>query len=105
MFGSGDKERFVCLACGGWVEFARGQLSRATEEWHLVGSPEALERDRLAAEINPFMARHSAHGKDPGEVIRIVRRHQIRFWTVDPARREVSTPSPANESRCGRPRY
>lgn len=88
MFRSRDKERFVCLECGGWVEFPRGQLNRAVEDWHPPGSPEARERDRLAGEINPFMARHRAHGKDPGEVLRVVRPHQLRFWMVDPAKRE-----------------
>ena len=88
MWWGEDTERFVCLFCGGWVEVPRGQLNRATEDWHPAESPEAEERDRLAGELNPYMARHGAHGKDLGEVIRIVRRHQIRFWTVDPAKRE-----------------
>lgn len=83
-----NRERWVCLECGGWIELPRGQLNRAVEDWHLPGSAEARERDRLAAEINPFIARHRAHGRDPGVVLRIVRPHQLRFWLVDPEKRE-----------------
>lgn len=84
-----DRERIVCIECGGWIEFPRGQMNRAVEDWHPLGSPEAYERDRLAAEINPFIARHRAHGKDPGEVLRFVQWHQMRFWMVMPSKREA----------------
>jgi len=83
-----DKERFVCTECGGWIEFPKGQLNRAVEDWHLPGSAEAHERDRLAAEINPFMARHRAHGKEPGEVLRLVQCRQLRFWMVAASKQE-----------------
>ena len=83
-----NRERWICLDCGGWIELPSGQLNRAVEDWHPPGSPEARERDRLAAEINPFIVLHRAHGKDPGVVLRRVRPHQLRFWLVDPERRE-----------------
>ena len=84
-----DVERMVCTTCGAWIEFPRGQFNRANEEWHVPGTPEAAERDRLAAEFTPFMQRHGfGHGKDPGASVRVVRSTQWRFWCVDAAKRE-----------------